>query len=515
MKMKRSLSGMLLGALLSGSVVLGVSFAGVSPDVDALLDAALQEDPLTVDDWPLYQAALLEHEALEPLLEELDERIEAAPKALAPRWLSAQLHWRYGLLEEARTHFEKAEEVSDQPLIKFRLAQLLDASGKPKEAIEQYLATLEAEPKPGDALAERIRLRLALLKSTGAKAEEVDVDLPKFAEEREQTFQNRAAVVLALAGKPKESLELYQPGDDEKTQFKQWIRMAEWAMAAKDMAKAQEHAWSALGAARLTRDRRYALTVLSEAYRRDKNLAGLIDKFAAEEKLHDDARLAWIDLLREQGDAEKALELFEEAREGKAAFTIDMRRQLLEICREAEREDLLVQNFEEMMRTDPRRLEWRVGLSRYYLERGRREKGIAVWDAYEASAESGAVLAAAEAVVELGLDEVATRFTEKVIREGLAPQKLAALQFQFDLHRQRGQEDPMKAVLERNGRDRRSRRFREGSASRVLGADGPARPGRTGTRGVAGSQGTRGFFVGFGNAPRVALLRDRRGGKGV
>ena len=84
---------------------------------------------------------------------------------------------------------------------------------------------------------------------------------------QDQAFQNRAGVVLALTGKPEEALALYKPAEDGNQAFKQLIRIAEWSMAAKDMAKAQESAWGALRSAKLKRDRRYALTVLAEAYR--------------------------------------------------------------------------------------------------------------------------------------------------------------------------------------------------------------------------------------------------------
>ncbi|MEM7385739.1 MAG: hypothetical protein AAF514_12415, partial [Verrucomicrobiota bacterium] len=288
------------------------------------------------------------------------------------------------------------------------------------------------------------------MKTTGAKVEKVEDDLAGFAAEREPGFKNRAAVVLALAGKPKEALELYQPDGEEKNQFKQLIRKAEWAMAAKDMEGAQEAAWKALPAARLTRDRRYALTILSEAYRRDKKLDDLIERFSREPDLHDDARLAWIDLLREKGDADQALALFEAAREKEGGgFSIDMQRRLLEICREAGRFDKLTGTFREMIERDPKRLEWRTGLCRYYLERGEREKGVAVWADYENHAPTGALLGGAEATMGLGLDEVAQRLAEATMETGDETEKMAALQFLFTLRKQRSDEDGMKAMLER------------------------------------------------------------------
>ena len=148
-------------------------------------------------------------------------------------------------------------------------------------------------------------------------------------------------------------------------------------MAAKDMAKAQESAWDALRSAKLKRDRRYALTVLAEAYRSEEKLDQLIARFAATPDLSDEARMTWIDLLREQGDADKALALFQQA-EGRWRRWPSPRTCAARCSRSAARRDATIcwsENFREMIASEPRRLEWRSGLCRFYLERGERDKG--------------------------------------------------------------------------------------------------------------------------------------------
>ena len=146
----------------------------------------------------------------------------------------------------------------------------------------------------------------------------------------------------------------------------------------------------------------------------------MIERFAATPDLSAEARMTWIDLLREQGDADQALALFQEAegRWRRTSFTADMRREMLEICREAGRDDLLVENFREMIAKEPRRLEWRSGLCRFHLERGERDKGLAVWADYQDQAQRGDWLAAAGAAMELGLDELAQSFAEELVRAG-------------------------------------------------------------------------------------------------
>ncbi|MFT5105048.1 MAG: putative Zn-dependent protease [Pseudoalteromonas tetraodonis] len=438
--------------VLLGWQIPSASAVDLAPELETQLQSTLKQAPLGIDDWPLYQATLLKHEALEPLLERLDDLIDADDEDFAALWLAASLHWRYGNLDDARELFEQAAASNDHPLVLFRVGQLFDAAGKPDEAAEQFLKVLES--KPDEELSERVRLRLALLKTTGAKLEKFETDLAAFAADRDPAFQNRAALILALADKPKQALELYNPAEQGNERFKQQIRIAEWAMAANDMPKAQEAAWQALMSAKLKRDRRYSLTVLAESYRRANSLEQLIERFAATPELPEEARDAWIDLLRERGDSEEALALFEKAKtaalaDGEKAFTADMRRELLEICREAGRDDLLVENLGKMIVEEPRRLEWRSGLCRFYLERGERNMGLAVWDDYRAEATTGSLLAAAGATMDLGLDQLATAFAEDVVKSGTDKEKLGALQFMFDLNKVRGNQDGQIAVLAR------------------------------------------------------------------
>ena len=58
----------------------------LAPEIESLLQATLDQDPLGIDDWPLYQATLIKHEALEPLLERLDDLIEADDENFSVLW---------------------------------------------------------------------------------------------------------------------------------------------------------------------------------------------------------------------------------------------------------------------------------------------------------------------------------------------------------------------------------------------------------------------------------------------
>ncbi len=443
--------------------------------VQELLDQVLaSETPESVDDFPLYNACLQKHEELEILLRKLGElgqikkpdpaeannrrrnnaqedkeeekpKEKVEPQALKARWLLARLSWRYGLLEDAKFYFKNLTETDGRPIATFRLAQLTDALGNEKDAVEGYRKILSESSKATPELQEKARLRLAILKATGSKIEGLD-DLTDYATGREQGFKNRSAVVLALAGRAKDALELYKAEGEGNPRFKQEVRLAEWAMAAKDIKKAKEFAWNALKQAKLRRDRRYALTVLSEAFRGEKKLDDLIKKFSEEKELDDQSRQTWIDLLRETGKIEEAIKLFKQ-QSSESGFDINMRRELLEICREAEKDELLIESYQDMIKADPKRVEWRAGLSRYYLEQGNREKGIEVWKSFEEKASLRQLLEAAGSLDELSLDELVIKYTERCVNSDDTPLKVEALYYLFGFHRRRANEEKAQETL--------------------------------------------------------------------
>lgn len=248
-------------------------------------------------------------------------------------------------------------------------------------------------------------------------------------------FKNRAAIVLALLQRPREATRLFQPSGNGAERFRQEVRLTEWALAAGAYPDAQEHAWIARREATLRRDRLYALTLLVEAHRADGSQGKLVERFASEPELDAESRRAWIDLLRETARVDEALALFRAA--SASNFTAEMRRELLEMCRETGREDELVATYAEMIAAEPDRVDWREGLARYWLERGRRADADRVWDSYLAAyTDAPHRLAAANSARDLGQDDLAQRVAEECITAGVGA--LEARMFLFDFHVSRG-----------------------------------------------------------------------------
>jgi len=321
-------------------------------------------------------------------------------------------------------------------------AHLLDAQARGDDARAAYALAREASSDEDQR--EHIDLRMALLATTrkgpAAPASPGGTRTALFelarSPERAAEFKNRAAVVLAILGQPQEARELYVPEGEGSALFRQEVRLAEWALAAKQPAQAQEHAWKARAAATLRRDRLYALTVLVESYRAGDGLARLIERFAATPELDAESRRTWIDLLRETARVDEAMALFQSSAEG--GFTPEMRRELLEMCREAGREEELIETYGRLIAAEPDVVEWREGLARHWLERGRRADATAVWqafvDTHPALAER---LQAARLSSAMGLTEFARGIAEGCLAEpnGLMEARLFLFELELRLGR--------------------------------------------------------------------------------
>jgi len=413
------------------------------------LELALGGEP-DGDAEGLYTQAVLDHGSVGPLIDELVRRAEASPDDVRVAHLHGWLLRRRGDLEEALGVYDVlCGEEHEAPHTEFlrQRAQLLDALGRVEDSVAAWERLLEVTED--EELEIRVRLRLALLRMAREEDEHKQA-LADFAKEegREAALRNRAAVVLGLSERPQDAIELYQVDEASEKRFRQEVRVAEWAIAAEDAARAQEHAWQAVLSATLKRDRHYGLTILVEAHRLDDSLDALIDKLEAEPELDPVLQRAWIGLLRERERYDEAIALFRDSSGGE--FDVEMRRELLEMYREAGDEEVMLAVYRDLIAEEPSVVEWREGLSRAHLERGDRAAGEAVWRGFIDAPESlDQRLRGAQAMMDLGLDELAMEAAEGCIAAGELP--YASLLFLFGLHQDRGRLDQAEACLVRMG----------------------------------------------------------------
>ncbi|MDF1837277.1 MAG: tetratricopeptide repeat protein [Planctomycetota bacterium] len=401
--------------------------------------------------------------------------IQASERSLSAYWITGSVLRRVGLFKDAGEHFEKLVEANNSVRGRYELASLMDARGRTATARKAYKALLEQlqeeNPEPDaatDALIDRIRLRLAFF--SREKGDKQGSALSEFAADRNDAMKRRAAIVLGLLDAPEKALELYVV--DESVQgkmrdtsiFRQEARMAEWAIQAEDGEKAQDHSWNATKAAKLGRDRNYAMTLLVESYRLDDKIADLIARFAeaqAAGELTHEARSVWVELLREEGRIDEAIALFDTAGNtdetliGKTADLAEAtQRKLIEIYREDDRTDEMIAAYQERIAAEPTRLSWREGLSRFHLERGDQAAAEAVWSSFVEGEDQGTgvfdeqtLLLGFSILSNLGLDDLAIEAAERSIENRRG--HLAACLSLFGLHQERGRLDLAEAALEK------------------------------------------------------------------
>ena len=318
--------------------------SGLAASVVQVLDQALQSAAPAAQADALWQAAAAEHGECTQLVAELRGRIAADDRAVLRRVLCGVLRYQGRPLQALRVLEGIREDQRTDGDLLLR-AELLDALGRGDEAGAAYEVLLKRDLEP--ALRRKILFRRALVGSDSVQ------QLRDFAEGRsdDREQRNQAAIILALRDQPKDALKLYEVAGEGTKRFRQLVRLAEWALAAEDFERAQALAWEAVVAAKMRRDRRYALTTVVSAYRAGGAVDQLLQRFEQTPDLGKDARQVWIDLLRDEGRVDDALRLFKQ--DGDGAWTPALRRQLLEICRETGREEVLVAQFEELIRTEP------------------------------------------------------------------------------------------------------------------------------------------------------------------
>ena len=395
----------------------------------------------------IWRAATVAHGSIDPLLLWLRRRVQKGGETawlVRAKQLLARVHRRAGQLKAALRTLDSIESARRLVADDIARAEILDALGRDQEALTIYARLSDVELRP--AVAKKILLRRALM---GKGLKDLAAFAKNAAHSREQ--RNEASMILAIMGDQKSAIATFEVDGADTKRFRQQIRRAEWAIEAKDFDAAQQAAWDAVRSAKLSRDRRYALSVLASAYRRDKAVAELLAEFEEMGTVSVDVRRLWIRLLREEGRADDALRLFREAR---ASFDSASRRQLLEICRETGKVDVLVGAFEQLIREEPQNLEWRSGLSRHYLESGERERAIAIWKSL-GDVTPKQLLVAAYSLQAIGLEDIAEQLARRAAED--SAQRSDALLFVFRMHVDAGRQEAALAVLGELGRGKPSR----------------------------------------------------------
>ena len=433
----------------------------VSAELEQTVKLADDRAIQSADVETLFRSAIIKFGSVEPLLSWLADTRKTAtnPRLRVLTEIESHVSARTGDLRRASRLIEGLleDKALSTARVDLRLWQagLFDSLGKVAEARDAYEKLVE-EKKLSNTQQQEVRLRLALMGLLGDGKKDAKTLIELAEKSEDASFRNRAANVLAVQNKYKEAVKLFKIQGKETDRFRSASRVCEWAIRAKDREKALASGWEAVESAKIKRDRRYALALLVESYRikeEKKGLEALVAEFVKRDKdenqtLTDEMRTVWISLLRELERYDDAIKLFKESAGGEGTFTVEMRRELLEMEGEAGRTDAMVESYRKLIEAEPNQLIWRGGLTRILLEQGKDKDARALWTEYIAGLEKGSLLLlAAQSLGELGLDDLATSTIERMVE--LKADAGEGLLYLADLQQTRGKLDQSEETLNR------------------------------------------------------------------
>lgn len=347
------------------------------------------------------------------------------------------IHWREGRMENALESAESGLKLVPSAQLTLQKAKILDATGDEKSALIWYKKSI---PMLNGEQLEQIQVRVTLMES-GSDPQ----PLAKLARQKGNGFRNRASVALAILGHERQAIELYRVDADasRSDKYRQHIRLADWSIRANDAERAQQEAWEGVQLANLKRDRRYALALLVEAHRLNDSIDTLVARLEAQKTLTPEERRVWVELLRETEQYNRAIAEFKNTSE---EWSPELKRELIGLYRESGNDKAMEAEFIDFIASNPEEPTWPLGLSGYYLENGRKTEAESVWQNYiDHNERAGNLLTGAEAMIQVGLDNLAEKAIGKVQRSG--KYQSAANMMLFELHLRRGRMDEANQLL--------------------------------------------------------------------
>lgn len=429
---------------------------------EALIDRFARDGVDRVQLDQLYRDCVLADGSVEPILSWLDGTATDLNEPRGQVCAEIQVHFasRLGDLRRASDTLNrllKIRSVFDSRVdLRIWQAKLHDALGDVAKSKEIYQSLIQDDLS--DEQQQAVRLRLALMGLIGDASSRTKSDakpLIDLASKSEDVkFRNRAANVLAVQNQHAEAIKLFTIEGDGTERFRSASRVTEWAIRANNRDKAIESAWDAVESSELKRDRNYALALLVESYRmkeKKKGLEKLVEEFAerdrSDESMTAEMRSVWVSLLRELGRYDDAIKLFRSTADQASGFTVEMRRELLQMEGEAGNEDRMIQSYRDLIESEPDELVWRSGLTQVLLEKGQDDEAKKLWTDFVGSLDRGSMLlSSAQTLGEFGLDDLAKSTIDRMIQ--LRADHGQALLYWADLQQRRGNVEVAESVLD-------------------------------------------------------------------
>jgi tetratricopeptide (TPR) repeat protein len=247
-------------------------------------------------------------------------------------------------------------------------------------------------------------------------------------------------------GFDKDAADLYQVTGEGSELYRQHIRVAQWAVKAKNAAKAKDESWQAVQQAVLERDRNYALSLLVEAHGIDQSIPALIEKLGQQKTLTLEEQRVRIDLLRQTGQYQKAIDLFTSAYG--QSLDPDLR---LSCCAWPRRRPGASdgERVQRLIAGDPTRTEWVEGLV-CTPRKTDQPSARKLWEGrfIARNSDVNPLLLASDSVTQFGMHDLAVAATNKAPAGAPSVEDAARVRLvQFELYRRRGANVEAEATL--------------------------------------------------------------------
>lgn len=430
MRIGVTMTAMATVAVMAPAVACAQDAAGV-PSLARLL-AAPRLDPAGVD--ALYRRAVVEDAgaALDRQVAAAAARADAtAPVRARALLIGALLAWQDGRIDDAATAADAALALDPGIDAQLLRARVFDAIGRPVQAAPFYTAAAAAARDPDERRA--LQLRAAIAAQDGDASALAPLAAQGSAGER-----RGIADLLGVLGDPAAALAAYRPVAAGAPAYSAQLRMAQWAIAAGDVRTATAATWAASRAAVAPADRRYALALLAEGFRKGRDLPGLL-AFLAGKPTSPDIDQLRIDTLVELGRLDEALAVL------RGSSDPALRAQLPGLLDLSGQRQALIAEYERLIARQPAALRWYEALAVLYLSTGDRDRAIGVFRRLFAAnpADTALRTEAARRMIAMGLMDAGLA----LLGSGRAGQSVALRLFQFESEAAQGRDDAAAAVL--------------------------------------------------------------------
>lgn len=382
----------------------------------------------------LYRQLILANKTVQSLEQTLlkTAKDNAAKQARAFAIVAA-LHWQHGqgaaALQSIKQSLAK-QQTLDGHILK---ARLLASQGDGKAALSEYQSALALSREPAEK--RFLQLRIALL------ANDNNAQLMVLAQQQDASVQNRTALVLALEGQPQAALSLYQVDNGANDAYAQYLRLADWAIDAKQYDKAQQFAWQAYLLTQDDSTQRYALAVLIEAYRTQGQLESAL-RFLQQQPTAPLLDISKVDVLLELGQFESALNIVQHSN------VAELRQRLLGILDIAGRSDEVITEYKQLIAKQPEQTQWYYELAVRYLSQGDEAQALAVYQQLfnQNVGKADVLIQAAGQMIAMGLSEPALTMIKAA---GKDPATTLSIEFfRFEMALKQGQDSEALQILQ-------------------------------------------------------------------